>query len=129
MKLVKLLCSLMLCHVVVLASLPASAQNRYGSIVFSQESGSGYAWGISWSYDSHAAARNRAVGECRSRGGTNCGELVWFRGTCGALAIGDHNGYGSGWGTSIALAERYALQSCRNHGNRNCRIAASRCAK
>ena len=130
MKLVKLLCTLVLCPVmVVLASPPAFAESRYGSVVFSPESGGGYAWGIAWSYDSRSAARQRAVRECRGRGGTNCGELVWFRDACGALAIGDSNDSGSGWGTTIALAERGALESCRSYGNRNCRIAESRCAR
>ncbi len=113
--------------VLLLVSLPVSAEDRYGSIVFSQESGGGYAWGISWSYDSRYSARDRAIAECRSRRGTSCAEVAWFRNACGALAIGDRNGYGSGWGTSLALAQSYALQSCRNY-NRNCRIAASECA-
>ncbi len=127
-NLTKFLCSLILCHVVVLASSPAFAESRYGSIVFSQESGGGYAWGMAWSYDSRSSARKRAISECRSRNGTGCGEISWFRDACGALAIGDNNGYGSGWGTSISLAEDYALQSCRN-ANRNCRITISRCAR
>ena len=118
---------MLIVFVLLLASLPASAQEHYGSIVFSQESGGGYAWGMSWSYDSRASAQNRAIVECRGRGGTSCGEIAWFRNACGALAIGDRNGYGSGWGTSIALAQSYALQSCQSR-NRNCRIAASECA-
>ena len=111
-----------------LVSVPASAQSRYGSIVFSQESGGRYAWGMAWSYNSLSAARNRAVGECRRRGGRNCREIVWFRDACGALAIGDNNGYGSGWGTSPSIAQRYAMSTCRS-ANRNCRIADTRCAR
>ena len=109
-------------------TFPTSAQNRYGSIVFSQESGGSYAWGMAWSYDSRSAARDRAVGECRSRGGSYCGEIAWFRDACGALAIGDNNGYGSGWGTSTSIAESYAMSTCRS-SNRNCRIAITRCAR
>ena len=119
---------LLLAGVLALVSVPASAQNRYGSIVFSQESGGGYAAGMAWSFDSRSAARDRAIGECRGRGGRNCSEIVWFRDACGALAIGDNNGYGSGWGTSTSIAENYAMSSCRS-ANRNCRIAFSRCAR
>ncbi len=110
-----------------LTAIPASAQDRYGSIVFSQERDGGYAWGIAWSYDSRSAAMNRAINECRSRGGRNCGEVAWFRNACGALAIGDNNGYGTGWGEGRYDAENYAISGCRSR-NRNCRIAVSRCA-
>jgi len=126
-KRVKLLCWLML-SLMVVASSPTSAQSLYGSTAFSQDSGGGYAWGMAWSYGSLSEARNGAISECRRHGGTNCFEVVWFRDACGALAIGDNNGYGSGWGTSSSLAEQYALNSCRSY-NRNCRIAISRCAR
>ena len=117
--------------VLVLAALiaaPASAESRYGSIVFSQESGGGWTWGMAWSYDSQRGATARAMDECRSRGGTNCRRVGWFRDACGALAIGDRNGYGANWGSSSSEAEERAIELCRN-ANRNCRVAASRCAR
>ena len=110
-----------------LTALPASAQDRYGSIVFSQEYNGGYAWGIAWSYDSRSSARNQATNECRSQGGTSCGEIGWFRNACGALAIGDNNGYGVGWAESPRGAENQAISGCRSY-NSNCRLAVSRCA-
>lgn len=119
---------LLLAAAAVVGTPPASAQSRYGSIVFSQESGGSYAWGMAWSYDSHSSARHRAIQECRSRGGSACGEIGWFRDACGALAIGDNNGHGSGWGGSTSVAERWAIQVCRQY-NRNCRVAISRCAR
>ena len=121
--------ALVLIAVIASAAMPAAAQERWGSIVFSQESGGGYAWGMAWSYGSHSSATSEAVNECRRRGGSNCFEIGWFHDACGALAIGDNNGYGSGWGTSTGIAESYAIQSCRNAGNRNCRVAISRCAR
>lgn len=114
---------------IALAAGTAAAQELWGSIVFSQESGGGYAWGMAWSYGSHASATNRAVNECRSRGGGNyCREIYWFHDACGALAIGDNNGFGAGWGTSTADAENQAMTGCRRH-NSNCRIEISRCSE
>ncbi len=106
---------------------PASAQDRYGSIVFSQEYGGGYAWGMAWSYDSRSSARNTAINECRSQGGSSCGEIAWFRNACGALVIGDNNGYGVGWAESLRDAEIIAMNECRSV-NYNCYHAASRCS-
>ena len=106
----------------------AQSDDRWGSIVFSQEPGGGYAWGIAWSFADRQSAANAAMGECRGRGGSACSEAGWFRNTCGALAIGDDNGMGTGAGGTEAEAERSALAECRKV-NANCRVAASECAK
>ena len=111
----------------VLSANPASAQDRYGSIVFSQEYGGSYAWGMAWSYDSRSSAMNGALNECYGRGGSSCSEVAWFRNACGALTIGDNNGYGVGWAESRYEAEIMAMNGCRQY-NRNCRHAISRCA-
>lgn len=124
----KRLQTLVLIAGIALAAGTAAAQERWGSIVFSQESGGGYAWGIAWSYGSHASATSRAIDECRSRGGNHCREIYWFRDACGALAIGDNNGYGAGWGTSTAEAGNQAMIGCRRH-NSNCRVEVSRCSE
>lgn len=109
------------------ATVLAAAQERWGSIVFSQEPDGGYAWGMGWGYGSHSSATSRAVDECRDRGGSNCQEIAWSRNACGALTIGDSNGYGYGWGRSTAAAEDRAMTACRNY-NRNCRLVISRCS-
>ena len=106
---------------------PAATQDRHGSIVFSQEAGGGYAWGMAWSYSSNWEATDTAMRECRSRGGSSCVEVGWFRNACGSLAIGDNNGYGTGWGETMSQAADYAMGSCRSV-NRNCRIEITRCA-
>ena len=121
--------SLVLIAVIASAAVPVAAQERWGSIAFSQTSGGGYAWGMAWSYGSHSAARRDAINECRRRGGGNCSEIAWFHDACGALAVGSNNGSGSGWGTSTSIAESYAIQSCRSYGNRNCRVVISRCSR
>ena len=73
------------------------------------------------------AARRSAVEECGRRGGGgSCREAGWFRNACGAIAIGDANGYGTGWGENTGEAESSALSRCRS-ANSNCRVAMSRC--
>ena len=128
MKLVKLLCLLTLCHVLVLAASPAFAKSLHSSIVFSQEYGGGYAWGMAWNYNTLSEARKRAVAECRRRGGTNCREFDWFRNASDALAFGDNSGFGSGSGTSNGAAEMHALKRCQYY-NDNCGIAIFICLK
>ena len=114
--------------VVTMASMQAQAQNRYGSIAFSQQPDGGYEWGITWNFESREAARSRAIAGCRREGGRSCGEIFWFRNTCGALAIGSGNGWGAGAGKTTLEAQRGAIEKCRAR-NRDCQIAVSRCAK
>ena len=97
---------------------PEQPANLWGSIAFSQNSQRGHAWAIVWNAGGAALAKKVGLAECRRQGGQNCQEIAWFRDACGALAIGDGNGFGSGWGTTTAIAERYALSQCRSL---NCR--------
>ena len=104
----------------------ASTGPLHGSITFSQEADGGYAWGIAWSFDSPAGALAEATDQCREYGGTGCEEAGWFENACGALAIGDGNGYGTGWGDTLAEAERDALTQCRVA---DCRVEVARCSQ
>ena len=102
-------------------------EDLHGSIAFSQLSDGGYAFGIAWNAQGSEAARRSAIEECeRQGGGSGCREAGWFRNACGAIAIGDHNGYGTGWGETNATAEDSALSNCRS-ANRNCHVEVSRC--
>ena len=104
-----------------------AAGDLHGSIAFSKLSGGGYAYGIAWNAQSPEAARRGAREECAQHGGgSGCREVGGFRNACGALAIGDNNGYGTGWGATNAEAESDALSNCRAV-NRNCRVEVSRC--
>ena len=123
----RLFAALAMVLVATMASMQAQAQNRYGSIAFSQQSDGGYEWGVTWNSESREAARSRAVAGCRSEGGRDCSEIFWFRNTCGALAIGSGNGWGAGSGATTVKAQRGALEKCRTT-NRDCQIAVSRCA-
>ena len=110
------------------AGSPGSAPgDLHGSIAFSQLDGGGYAFGIAWNAQGREAARRSAVEECGRRGGgAGCSEAGWFRNACGAIAIGDRNGYGTGWGTTNGEAESSALSRCQS-ANRDCQVAMSRC--
>ena len=104
-----------------------AAHAQHGSIAFSQEFDGSYAWGIAWDYVNAVNATERSINECRRNGGTNCMEAGWFKNACGALAIGDDNGYGAGWGDTSTEAKRDALRQCRA-SNDNCRIEVARCS-
>ena len=109
------------------ASGSAAPGDLYGAIAFSQLGGGGYAFGIAWNAQGREAARRSAIEECgRQGGGSGCHEAGWFRNGCGAIAIGDQNGYGTGGGETNAKAESAALSKCRS-ANRNCRVEVSRC--
>ena len=101
----------------------------WGSIAFSKNPDGGNAWSIVWNSRGRDSARQQSVNVCEREGGTNCGEVGWFRNACGALAIDSaSNGYGTGWGESTNDAESKALSNCRLGDNDNCQIEVSRCA-
>ena len=109
------------------ASATGAAGDLHGSIAFSQLDRGGYAYAIAWNAQGREAARRSALEECRRQdGGSGCHEAGWFANQCGALAIGDRNGYGTGGGKTNAKAENSALSNCRA-ANRNCRVEVSRC--
>ena len=109
------------------ASATGAAGDLHGSIAFSQLDRGGYAYAIAWNAQGREAARRAALEECRRQdGGSGCHEAGWFANQCGALAIGDQNGYGTGGGETNAKAESSALSNCRA-ANRNCRVEVSRC--
>ena len=112
----------------VAAADSAQADDLHGSITFSQEADGGYAWGIAWSFDNRSGALAESIDQCQAYGGSDCAEVGWFSEACGALAIGDGNGYGAGWGDTTAEAERDALSQCRA-ANSNCRIEVARCSQ
>ena len=108
----------------ILSALPANAENLFNSIAVS---GNG-AWGYGKNYSSKTSAGRRALQECFDQGGVNCEIVVWSRDGCVALAQSPNNGYGSGWGVNRGIAESYALQICRDNGNKSCRIKIAVCS-
>ncbi len=100
-----------------LLSADGARADNYGAIAFSQQTGT-----IGWSYDyrTRADAERTALQKC-ANSARDCTVPIWFRNACGAIAIGDNNGFGTGWGTDRGIAESYALQTCRKHA-RNCSV-------
>jgi len=99
--------------VITLGSAAALA-DIFGSIAFSQDSGR---VGYSYDYGSQYGAEQRALSEC---GDQSCMVVVSFWNACGALAIGDGNGYGVGWASRQQDAEQIALTNCFQYTN-NCK--------
>jgi serine/threonine-protein kinase len=91
--------------------------DNYGAIAFSPSTRS-YGW--STDYNSRGEAEQVALEHCRKQAG-DCVVPIWFRSSCGALAVGP-NGYGSGWGLNRSQAEQKALESCGKHNSTNCSI-------
>ena len=102
----------------VAGTLPAAAE-KCGAIAFAQSTGS---LGWSFNFNTRGEAETSALKECVNRGG-NCTVPVWFCNACGAIATTSDRGFGSGWGTTRALAEKFALQSCtQNNPGKKCSI-------
>lgn len=101
----------------------AEAANIYGSIAFSQETG---VFGYSFNWPSKSAAQRRALKYCKPRA-WDCKIVVNFYNACGALAVGDGNGYGVGWAETRRQAERTAMANCRAYTS-DCYIKQSVCS-
>lgn len=101
---------------------PAMAMAIGAIAVDDQEGDEQPGYGLSVGHDSKEAARKAALRECKSAGNENCRVVVSFDG-CGAYAA-SNKFYGTGTGTSIAKAERMALEQC---GNKACSVVVSEC--
>ena len=109
-----------LAFVFVLPS-PASAQDYFGAIAYSWQTG---AHGWANVYPSREAAEQTALSIC-SQHAKDCRPVLWFRNACGALAHGP-NGPGWAWEKSLAGAEKKALELCAKRSS-TCSVARSFC--
>jgi len=115
----------------LLLSIPVQAAesgNAYGSLVFSDDGGGDWSWGMAWNDDSASDALAVAMRGCRNEGGENCREINTFRNACVALATGEGGGYGAG-GESKDEAGSESFWQCRAAGDENCRIEVIECAQ
>ena len=114
----------------LLAAVPAHAQDRYGAIAFG---GGGYgesvAYGLSWNYATKDEATGAAMNACRGAGGAGCAELAWFRNGCGALAMDSFGNHAGKAARSQEQAETRALRSCEAAGGSGCAVVDSQCAE
>lgn len=100
----------------------ARAQDFYGAIAYSPSNG---AYGYSYDYESRARAETEAVRSCAQHG-SGCRVAIWFRNACGAIAVGQRGGYGTGWAGNRSGAEGTAVANCRTRDS-GCRIRSWAC--
>ena len=105
-------------------SAGGSSKKTFGAIAFSRDTGAN---GYSFRYDNRSGAEARALKECGMHA-SDCTVASSFSDACGALAVGDGNGWGASRAESIIKAERNALATCRSFDNTNCAIEVSVCS-
>ncbi|MBI1184819.1 DUF4189 domain-containing protein [bacterium] len=111
--------SIKACFVLAL-SIVASASTMlptgdYASLAIDARNGEFYGWAVN--YASYAEADNRALEECRKRGG-NCHVVLNFKGGSGVYVVEEGNPYLYGWGVGAnkTEAENIAMAEARAQG-------------
>ena len=114
------------CLLTLLLGSPAIARDDgdYGAIAYSRRTGH---YGYATHHRSRRAAEDRALDECARR---DCKIEVWFRDNCAALATGSE-GQVVGWAYNRRLeeAKENAIEQCRAHDGRHCRVVVSACSR
>ena len=105
-------------------SAGGGSKKTFGAIAFSRDTGAN---GYSFKYDNRSRAEARALKECGAYA-SDCTVASSFSDACGALAVGDGNGWGASRAETIIKAERNALATCRSYDNTNCEIEVSVCS-
>ena len=120
--------ALMAGAVLLLAAVPARAQDAHGAIAFGQnDQYQAVAYGVAWDYPSRDDVQEAAVNACLDGGGLDCTVLAWFQNGCGALAV-DQYGMAQGKGArSLEQAEARALRTCEAAGGVGCAVVGSQC--
>ena len=94
-------------------ALPAAAQTPVGALAIDERQGEQWGWAVD--YETAAAARARALGEC----GSGCSVVLTF-GRCAAYAADqDADSTAVGWAEAHAsgsAAQQAALAECRSRG-------------
>ena len=113
----------------LLAAVPAHAQDAHGVIAFGEAGGrDAVAYGVACNRDTRDQAREAAAKACVDGGGTDCAELTWFRNGCGALALDQYGPAQGKSGMSREQAEARALKTCEAAGGSVCTVVGSACA-
>ncbi|MEI7805195.1 MAG: DUF4189 domain-containing protein [Hyphomicrobiales bacterium] len=87
-------------------------------------------YGFSYNYDTEAAARERALKECRDHKGKNCKIVVALSGNCAAFSIDDRKACGAwGWASRATkdAAVTAAINECTKAGGADCVKRAEVC--
>ncbi|MEZ5800215.1 MAG: DUF4189 domain-containing protein [Nitratireductor sp.] len=88
----------------------SACSKQFGAIAYSPNTG---AHGYSYDYSSRGEAETYAMNECRKYAG-DCRVAIWFRNACGALAVGNIGGWGSGWGDGQQRVVE-AINTCQQY--------------
>lgn len=102
---------------------------KYGAIAVSPST---LTFGLANDMDQQWHAENKALEECGrdKRKPADCENVIWFKGTCGAMAVNKAKGaWAAQWGENKDHAEFKALLACAVHAKSDsCEITASLCA-
>jgi hypothetical protein len=79
--------------------------------------------GYSWDYRTRREGERRAMQECKG----SCRIALWFHHACGAIAMGERGGWGTGWHGNRNRAAQGALSSC-NQVDANCSVKQTICS-
>ena len=94
----------------------AVADDHYGAIAYSTDNGK---YGYTYDYGTLASAEADALRNCSA---ASCQVVLWFKNSCGALAIGNGYAYGAAWANNRGDAETSAMTFCSQNGT-GCNIA------
>jgi hypothetical protein len=104
----------------ITAFVPKKQTAKYGALAVDRNNGFYYGW--AYDYDTRAEAEQRALEECRKRGGSGTVVLVWQGKGCGAYrTINGNVGTAYGWGVAEtqSAADAIATQECLKRSNGN----------
>ncbi len=103
---------------------PAAAEGVYGALAISPSTG---AYGYGYNYDTPAAARDRAMTECRKHA-QDCQVYAQFQRQCIAVARASNNAFG--WAYGFAADERgeRALNECAGRNGNDCKVITRFCS-
>jgi serine/threonine-protein kinase len=103
---------------------PAAAQGVYGALAISPSTG---AYGFGYNYDTSAAARDRAMTECRKHA-QDCQVYAQVQRQCIAVARASNNAFG--WAYGFAADERgeRALNECAGRNGNDCKVVTRFCS-
>ena len=109
-------------------SAPTAAQEVHGVITFGETNqDNGVAYGFAWNFPAKDAAHAEAVNACIAGGGTNCIQVAWFQGGCGALAMDQYGNAQGKPGMTREQAEERAVETCEAAFGSGCNIVGSLC--
>ncbi|MFA5949365.1 MAG: DUF4189 domain-containing protein [Hyphomicrobium sp.] len=78
---------------------------------------------VSWNYGSREEGERQALSGCSG----SCKIALWVVRSCGAIAVGQRGGWGTGWHQSQKQARKLALSNCKQN-NQGCEIKKAFCS-